>query len=452
MSMDINPKLVKLKQEPVLLNQVKLEPLESEETAPTVSSQEPLPANEVLNWMAATSNVQIPPTSTDTAGVTKKTPPTREEIVAEEAKKLAEDPELDISATGSTTLSYEKQCTKGRHLNGKAKEMAVSYLDKEIKNRLKEEFLTKYSYVLSEIGYSKDKIATLFEDMYAKSKTAVADRVSALDANIVTYGNKGFLKNKGWIKVDTGKLVDAFMQKFNEQAANLANVASAKADEILLDSKVNNNTDNDTDLDKMIESFKKGSINADEFTKELEILGAKNISIGLFGNFVKFELGGQSYSVQKDMAISNLNSQGALTGDWDEIRNSEYSDFEFESMERYENHLKKVGFKPGDVIDICVVTNGVKTKIRKFVKSDGTIVDLGVVSSNNGPGQYANMILDSVDEFRKFWEAGVIQKNDNIFIKFEDQYLQVIINQNSEGISQPYVFVGTKDGIVYYFN
>lgn len=324
-----------------------------------VSTSQNVNPDDVLSFMAASSAVNRTTLSAgvNTAPTTKSASkpaaePTPEEILAQEAKELAQNPDLDVDATGSKTLSCEKNCTKGRNMGNNAKNLAVQYLDKEIKSQIKDKFMAKYSSVLTELGYSKSDITSKFETMYNSTKSEIAAMAQNLDKGFVTFGNKGFLNNKGWVKVDTQKLVDSFMAKFNQKAGELANEASAKAVKNLESSQAAK-----AEFDELCSAYEGGKITAEEFIDKLEDMGAKNIHKNKFGAII-FEIDGKEHSVIRINGITNPGDLGGVnSGDLGGLNGPQ----EFLYLGRL-----KTGFTLDDVLRI-VNNNNLRDKTRVSV-------------------------------------------------------------------------------------
>lgn len=266
-----------------------------------VSTSQGIDPKDVLSWMEAgaavnrsTFSSNIATASTAKYASTSASKPTPEELLVKEAQELAKNSDLNVKVTGSKTLTKEKQCTKGRNMGVDAMNLVTKYLETDIKNQLKTQFLDKYSSVLSQLGYSTSDISEKFETMYNSTKSEIATMAKNLDSKFVTYGNKGFLKNKGWVNVDTQKLVDTFMAKFNQKAGALANQACAEAEQILSASE---NKSENTDPDKLNDAYSNGDIDLEEFKTKLEEMGAKDISAN--AGVVSYIFEGNKYSVVK---------------------------------------------------------------------------------------------------------------------------------------------------------
>lgn len=202
-----------------------------------ISTSEGVNPNDVLSYLEGTSVLNGIITNSNTSKTTVDKELVALQEKADKAKELADKPNISLKATGSKTLTKEKACTKGRNMGQQAKELTTQYLDSQIKNQAKNAFLAKYTKVLTNAGHSTAQINSMFESIYRSAKTSVVSMAQNMDNSFVSYGNKGFLKNKGYVNVDTQKLVNVFTQKFNQKAATIAKQYSKKADAALEDYK-----------------------------------------------------------------------------------------------------------------------------------------------------------------------------------------------------------------------
>lgn len=202
-----------------------------------ISTSEGVNPNDVLSYLEGTSVLNGIITNSNTSKTTVDKELVALQEKADKAKELADKPNISLKATGSKTLTKEKACTKGRNMGQQAKELTTQYLDSQIKNQAKNAFLAKYTKVLTNAGHSTAQINSMFESLYRSAKTSVVSMAQNMDNSFVSYGNKGFLKNKGYVNVDTQKLVNVFTQKFNQKAATIAKQYSKKADAALEDYK-----------------------------------------------------------------------------------------------------------------------------------------------------------------------------------------------------------------------
>lgn len=210
-----------------------------------ISTTEGVNPNDVLAYMAGSAVLKGVTTSNNSSkkAVDKELVALQEK--ANKAKELANNPNIEVKATGAKTLTKEKACTKGRNMGSYAKELTNQYLDGQIKNQAKNAFLAKYTTVLKNAGLSTTQINTTFEKMYSLAKSAVGTMAQSLNNSFVSYGNKGFLNNKGYVNVDTQKLVKVFTQKFNEKVATIAKTTSKNADSALEDYKATKKSANE---------------------------------------------------------------------------------------------------------------------------------------------------------------------------------------------------------------